>query len=492
MLLVDAALPADGLRKRKRPRKLGVHRVAATTGNAGQMRASQDMTTGNNSNPPSRRLDTWKEIATYFGRDERTVRRWEASRGLPVYRVPGSAGGTVYAFEAELAAWLRGHPENIETGNKVITDPDLERSQATFRVTWLAAAMVVGAIVALGLYWFSPQREPGPAASSAASHDPQATALYKAGLYEWQTRTPVGLTHAADDFQKAIARDPDYAQAYAGLANCYNLLREYTTMPPQIAYPRAKAAAERAIALDPDIGEAHAALAFDDFYWSRDIRGARREFLSALALEPRNAAVHHWYATFLMTIREFPQALSEIEKAEALDSASTAILADKGLMLFYSGKSGDAIALLARLEQTEPNFFSPHQYLAAIYLSQGDDHDYLRELDAAAAARRNESAKTIADAGTSGLASGGRNTMFNAMLGVQKPLFAAGKISAYELALGYANANDDSGAIKYLNMSLSRHETDNVALAIEPSLQRLRAKPEFRPLLLLAGLASHA
>jgi Tfp pilus assembly protein PilF len=456
------------------------------------MRASQDMTTGNGQNPSSRRLDTWKEIATYFGRDERTVRRWEASRGLPVYRVPGSAGGTVYAFEAELAAWLRGHPESGEPEKKVASDPDAERPKAPSRVAWLSAALAVGAVLIFGLTWFLPPRDTGMPRSSAASHDPQATALYKAGLYEWQTRTPVGLTHAAEDFQKAIARDPKYAQAFAGLANCYNLLREYTTMPPQIAYPRAKAAAERAIALDPEIGEAHAALAFDDFYWSRDIRGARREFLSALALEPRNAAVHHWYATFLMTIREFPQALSEIEKAEALDSASTAILADKGLMLFYSGKNGDAIALLARLEQTEPNFFSPHQYLASIYLSRSDDRDYLRELEAAAAARRNENAKAIADAGTSGLSKGGRDAMFKAMLDVQKPLSAAGKISAYELALGYANANDDGNAIKYLNESLSRHETENVALAIEPSLERLRAKPAFRPLLLLAGLASHA
>jgi hypothetical protein len=92
----------------------------------------------------------------------------------------------------------------------------------------------------------------------------------------------------------------------------------------------------------------------------------------------------------------------------------------------------------------------------------------------------------------SGLSAGGRDAMFKAMLGVQKPLFAAGKISAYELALGYANTNDDRDAIKYLNVSLSRRETENVALAIEPSLERLRAKPEFRPLLDMAGLTSHA
>jgi Tfp pilus assembly protein PilF len=301
----------------------------------------------------------------------------------------------------------------------------------------------------------------------------------------------VGLAHAVADFKQAIARDPNYAEAYAGLANCYNLLREYTTMPPGEAYPQAKAAAERAIALDPAIAEAHAALAFDDFYWSRDVRGANREFLRALALDPRNAAAHHWYATFLMTIREFPQAVSEIEKAQALDSASTAILADKGLMLFYDGRREEAVALLARLEQAEPAFLSPHQYLASIYGARGDDRGFLREIEASAAARHSEADRRIADAGVSGFAAGGREAMFRSMLGVDRLLFAQGKISAYALALAYADVNDEADAIAYLKLSLSRHETDNVALAVERRLDGLRAKPEFRPLLEMAGLDSH-
>ena len=440
--------------------------------------------------PSSRRLDTWKEIATWFGRDERTVRRWEATRGLPVHRVPGGAGGTVYAFEAELAAWLRGHPEGGESEKKPVPPPKIETSPWRSRAPWLAAALIAVAL-AFGLARVLSPRAPDATARQASSHDPQAVAFYRSGLYEWQTRTPVGLEHAVADFKQAIAHDSRYAEAYAGLADCYNLLREYTTMPPGEAYPRAKAAAERAIALDPGIAEAHAALAFDDFYWSRDVRGAKREFLAALALEPRNAQVHHWYATFLMTIREFSPALGEIEKAQALDSASTAVLADKGLMLFYDGKDEDAVALLKRLEQAEPDFYSPHLYLASIYRAQGDDRDYLQELKAAAQARHNQDGAAIADAGAAGLAAGGREKMFGAMLDVHKTLYAERRESAYELALAYADVNDEAGAIAYLKLSLSRHETDNVALAVERRLEGLRAKPEFRPLLEMAGLDSH-
>ena len=198
----------------------------------------------------------------------------------------------------------------------------------------------------------------GRTVAAAASSDAKATQLYKSALFEWQTRSPAGLRYAVKDFEGAIARDPHYAMAYAGLADCYNLLREFTPMPPEIAYPRAKAAAERAIALDPSIAEAHAALGFDDFYWSRDEANARRQFETALKLDPDSADIHHWYATVLMTVRSFPQAVKEIDEAARLDPESTAILADKGLILVHQGKTAEGVAPLQRLEQTQPQFLS--------------------------------------------------------------------------------------------------------------------------------------
>src|SRR5262249_11927934 len=126
----------------------------------------------------------------------------------------------------------------------------------------------------------SPISQPAPVQVAAKAHRPSAEALafYRAGLFEWQSRTPAGLRHAMDDCTQAIVHDREYAQAYAGLAQCYELLREYTTMTPDYAFPRAKAAADRAIALDPSLADAHLALAFADFYWFHDSSTARREF----------------------------------------------------------------------------------------------------------------------------------------------------------------------------------------------------------------------
>jgi tetratricopeptide (TPR) repeat protein len=261
--------------------------------------------------PQGRRLKTWKEIAAFFGRDERTMKRWEAMRGLPVRRVPKGVRSAVYAYEGELRAWLEadGAADSSEAATK--------RSAVWFKGVVIAAlALFVAAAGLLALK--SPWRT--TVESDGTRHVPSAEAekFYQAGLYGWHSRTPAGLNHAVDDFTQAIVHDPQYAKAYAGLANCYNLLREYTAMPPDYAFPRAKAAAERAIALDPSLPDAHTALAFVDFYWSHETAAARREFERAVILAPRNATAHHWYATFLMNLRDFARLPRSTQRSSSI------------------------------------------------------------------------------------------------------------------------------------------------------------------------------
>lgn len=426
--------------------------------------------------PQGRRLNTWKEIAAYFGCDERTVKRWEENRGLPVRRLPKGSRSAVFAYEDELKAWLD------KGGRDAAGDSSFPAGSGT--AGWLSrphllvlGAIAVGVGLLAALATIQQISKPANAVPNA-----EAQAFYRAGLYAWQTRTPVGLTRAVDDFTQAIVRDPQYAQAYAGLASCYNLLREYTTMAPDYAFPRAKAAAERAIALDPSLADAHASLGFVDFYWSRDIANARREFERAIALAPQDAIAHHWYATFLMTIRQFPHALSEIDRAEALDSESTAVRADKGFILYYAGRTAEAIDLLKPLEQTEPLFASPHHYLAVIYRAQHDDAAFLREWQASAEARHDDGDKSVVSAGTQGLLQGGHSTMLSAMLVAQRRLFEEGAQPAYALAQTYAELGDRTNALAFLRTSLARREMLNVDIAIEPSFTALRADPEFKGL----------
>jgi Tfp pilus assembly protein PilF len=453
---------------------------------SGQDGASEDELPGK---PGDRRLNTWKEIASFFGCDERTAKRWEATRGLPVRRLPNGPRSGVFAYEGELRAWL-----NQEQAGPSRNEPPSARWAKLVAAprTYYVAGAVVLAVLAGAVFLSAgllTNRQIGASGPPAASHrpNPEAQSFYRAGLYAWQTRTPVGLKRAVDDFTQAIVRDPKYADAYAGLATCYNLLREYTAMSPQFALPRAKAAAEQAIALNPNLGSAHAALAFADFYWSHDPSAARREFLRAIALSPNDATVHHWYATFLMTLRNSPQALAEIDRAQTLDTESTAIQADKALILYYAGKENQAIGLLRQLEQTEPQFASPHRYLSIIYRARGEDADFVRELSLAAAARQDAGGKQIADAAAGGLQALGHSGMLQAMLSAEKGLLLESNGSAYAVAQTYADLGDTSNAIAYLKQSLSNREIETVALEIEPPFRRLRQRPEFRDLALAAG-----
>ena len=484
----------------------------------------------------NRRLDTWKEIGAFFGRDERTVKRWETMRGLPVHRVPGAGRANVYAYTDELAEWLNGakisaEPEidsSSDSLNEIAVDAGAEASAETsapsdsdpqgyagfndrrvgerrngvrlslFRQDWpagryvaiLAAVLVAALLGVTVVRRASSARAVRTTAATARHHtpDPEAEQLYLKGIYYWQRRTPETLHQAVDYFTQAVVRDPQYAEAYVGLADCYNLLREYSEMPPAEAYPRALAAAKRAVALDDSLSGAHSSLGFVDFYWSWDVAGAQREFVRALTLDPNSVIAHHWYGTYLLHLGRFAEALQEIETAQRLDPNSSPILADKGLVLFYAGQQEQAVELLKQLSATEPEFLSPHSYLAFIHLAQGQYPQYLAESRKTATLRRDETQLAIVGAGEKGLARAGARGMLSDMLKVQQELYADGREPAYDLARTCALLGRKQEALENLQNSYEKRETELLKLRIDPTLASLRDEPRFREIVAQIGL----
>ena len=497
----------------------------------------------------NRRLDTWKEIGAFFGRDERTVKRWETTRGLPVHRVPGAGRANVYAYTDELAEWLSGTKISVEneaevsseaTSGVTASEPDGEssveasgqaradvnagagfvdrrvgerrsgdrvlpgrRNWAAGRYLAVIATVLVAALVTVTVARRARSDRAvragatsatnwggGTGAAGARHHapDPDAEQLYLKGIYYWQKRTPESLNQAVDYFTQAVVRDPQYAEAYVGLADCYNLLREYSLMPANEAYPRAQAAARRAIALDDSLSDAHSALGFVDFYWSWDVAGAQREFVRALTLNPNSVNAHYWYGTYLLHLGRFSESLEEIEKAQKLDPHSTSILADKGLVLFHSGETQQAAELLKQLVAAEPDFLSPHNYLAIMHLEQGEYPQYLAERRKAATLLHDQARLDIVTAGEKGLARGGAQGMWSAMLKEQQRLRAAGKESAYNLARTYALLGRKQEALDYLQTAYQQHETELVSMRVDGGLASLHDEPRFREILAEVGL----
>ena len=428
------------------------------------------------------RLTTWKQIAAFFGTTVRTVIRWEAERGLPVHRLPGEARSRVYADVSELEAWL-AREDIVEPVREdaplapVEAQPDdpspvvsPQRRSLARRVMWPVAAsaglvVVIAAVVLSGVL-------------SKPAHTPPAAAqaLYMKGIQDWNSRTPEGLSRAVAEFRQATTLDPDYAEAYVGLANCYNLLREYTPMPASQAFPMARAAAEKAIRLNDRLGGAHAALAFALGYGFWDMPGAQREYERALALEPDNSTVEHWYATFLYVQGDAAAALPFIDKALALEPSSRSIAADRAIILFHAGQATEAVDTLTRLTQAEPGFLSPHRYLAQIYYVQDKDGDYLRESEIAARLANDVQGQMEVDAARRGLEDGGHKGFVMALLAYQLDRYAKGTGSAYDVASTYAKAGDQVSALNYLRLAIDRHEEYTLYIKADPYLAPLAAK----------------
>jgi DNA-binding winged helix-turn-helix (wHTH) protein/Tfp pilus assembly protein PilF len=167
----------------------------------------------------------------------------------------------------------------------------------------------------------------GPAAWAGGLHhaaNREAEDYYLQGRFYWNKRTPESLGQAVDSFTQAIVHDPTYSDAYVGLADCYNLLREYTMMPANEAYPRALAAAKKAVELNDRSSQAHASLAFVSFNGMWDSGMADEEFRRAIDLDPNNSNAHHWYATFLLSVRRLDESLNEIDRAHRTHRGGTA------------------------------------------------------------------------------------------------------------------------------------------------------------------------
>jgi hypothetical protein len=495
------------------------------------------------------RLDSWKEIAAFFARDERTVKRWEKERRLPVHRVPGGGRCTVFAYSEELKTWMsssattaveihsvetpgadlhtsNGHSLETHRLNGNGSNPDASQScfpglgsplmqyslsekesawtdepdrpsaysQASLpppghRLFATAVVLLLGALfVAGGWHYVEIRSVQGYLLPSVGLRHPSearklAEEFYMQGRFYWSKRTPEGLTEAADYFTKSSQADPNYAPAYVGIADSYNLLREYTSMPGSQAFPLSLAASRKALELDPTLPEAHRALAFAEFNWEWNIPAAEREYQRAIELNPKDPQSHHWYATMLLGLDRLPESLAQIEQARKLDPTSPAIAADRAAIIAASGRTPEAISQLQALEAADPKFKSPHVYLARIYFQNKQYDKYFMEGRELAALSHDEKALDSLAASQKLFLKSGENALLEAMLQEQIEEFQHGRgdamaIAATDMALG---RNSEAG--EYLEKSYQRHEYQLINLRSAREFFPLQDDPAFQDLL---------
>lgn len=316
--------------------------------------------------------------------------------------------------------------------------------------------------------------------------DPEAHELYLKGRFFWNKRDPSGFAKAVDYFQQAIAKDPHYAQPYAGLADAYALSGGFNLTPPAEVMPRAKAAAERALELDPNLAEAHASLGLIAPFLNWNWAEAQRQYERAIELNPNYATAHHWYAEgYLMPMGRVDEAIVEIRKAQELDPLSAVIATDLGKELYFACKYDEAIAQLHRGLELDPSFTSAHNWISDSLLEEGNYSEAVSELEKTKASRE----LRVYIRQTAYLhARMGRKAQAQAELTKSLQLSQGKQVSSGAVALTYAALGNKDQAFAWLEKAYAEHSSFMTSLKFWSVFEPLRSDPRFADLLKRVGL----
>jgi DNA-binding winged helix-turn-helix (wHTH) protein/tetratricopeptide (TPR) repeat protein len=305
--------------------------------------------------------------------------------------------------------------------------------------TWIAAslAVLVVALVSLVLR-ASPSPSTSPS-SFARTRSLDAIQKFERGASGLADASPSELLDRVRHFKTAIAKEPDFAEAYAGLAEAKLIIATYRAEPPQIAYSAAKAAAAKAISLDPNLGQAHASYAAAALLFDWDWETARAHFARAVTLAPSSPRVHHWYARYLSARGRHADALRQARRGQALVPASPAANTSVGVAAFYGADLREASYWCGKAAALMPEFVPAHQCLAAV----------TAESDGGPAA-------------------------------TPDPLLST--------AVRQVKAGDREGALDWLQGAANRHSDALVFAAIQPAFAPLRSDPRYLSVLERVGL----
>jgi len=209
---------------------------------------------------------------------------------------------------------------------------------------------------------------------------PEAYRLYLQGRFFWNKRTAEDVKRSIEYFNKAIAADPEYALAYAGLADAYAVLSGISPVPPDESYPKARAAAKKALELDPNLAGPHAALASVLQYYDWNQPEAEKEFKRAIELDPNYPSAHQWYGQFLTQMGRFDEGIAELELAYKLDPFSPMISSNLGSAYRDAHRYDDAIAQFKKTLEIQPDFEVAQIHLFQTYLAAGRYEDVIGQM----------------------------------------------------------------------------------------------------------------
>ena len=318
--------------------------------------------------------------------------------------------------------------------------------------------------------------------------DPDAYLAYSRGRFFWNKRTAVDLKRAIGYFQQAIDKDPNYALAYDGLADCWLPLGWYAYMPPSETFPYAKAAVTKALALDDSLAEAHTSLAFVTLYYDRDWAKAEREFRRAIELNPNYANGRHWYAEFLSLVGRHTEAIAESERARELDPLSNIINTWVGSRYFFARQYDKAIEQYRNAVEMDPGFVPVHLVLGNALEQKRMYQEAITELEKAVSLSGGSPVYIASLAHAYGVA--GRRGQAEKLFEELRKLSKQRYVSSYDLALASLGIGETDQAFTLLARAVEERSPRAAFLGVDPRFDGLRSDARFKELMIRIGRPS--
>jgi adenylate cyclase len=311
--------------------------------------------------------------------------------------------------------------------------------------------------------------------------DTTAYELYHKGRSLWGKRTGDNIPRAIAFFEQAIARDPNYALAYAGLASAYILSPFYTGADRREAGSKAKEAALKALRLDPNLAEAHAALGKVLFFSEIDLAGATREYKRAIELKPNDADAHHWFSNdSLAALGQFDEAIAEGKRSVELDPLSIVINADLGETFFYARRFDESVAQLRKTLEIDPTSFYAHYNLGIALQAKGDLSGAITEYEKAKQLSDNPAVATF---WAQAKAHAGDKDAARRMLSELDQISQHREVVGYLRALLYLSLNNKDEALRWLEQGYEERDGSNICwINVDPLLDPLHGDPRFEAL----------
>ncbi len=316
---------------------------------------------------------------------------------------------------------------------------------------------------------------------------PDAYEAYLKGRYYWNQRTQAGLNKSIEFFQDAIAKDPVFAAAYAGLAGSYCLLGS-KVLPPQVARAKARSAADKALELDPTSAEGHAELGLIEFYYDWNWKQAEQDFHRAIELNPSYATTHQWYSHYLRAMGRLPEALQQAQQAQQLDPFSLSINTTLAARYRDLRQYDEAIEVVRRTLEMDPNFGPAHEILASVYEQQGDFQSAINQWQKAVELSR-DNPTPLAHLGRA-YALLGRQDESRKVVEQLRLTSKQHYVPAWDMAVLFAGLGDAESAFRWLEESYSKRESQMPFLKVDYRMDPLRADSRFQNLLRRVGLPS--